>query len=106
MSDQNNLEIYKQRYDTFRHLDRLRWQMFQIAVGAAALILGLRGSLTRFKMGQLGRHQLALHLLRVLRSCESGNGIVMNSKVLNEFGERRSAMRTSLRRRKKALLSR
>ena len=31
------LEIYKQRYETYRHLDRLRWQMLQIAVGVGSL---------------------------------------------------------------------
>ena len=44
MVEQNNdLEIYKQRYDTFRHLDRLRWQMFQIAVITASLVMGIKG---------------------------------------------------------------
>ncbi len=35
-----DLEIYKQRYETFRHLDRLRWYMLQllIAVGSAFAI--------------------------------------------------------------------
>ncbi len=39
MATNEELEIYKQRYETFRYLDRLRWQMLQIAVGAGALIL-------------------------------------------------------------------
>lgn len=38
-SSENELEIYKQRYETYRHLDRLRWQMFQISVGAGSLAL-------------------------------------------------------------------
>ena len=33
------LEIYRQRYETFRHLDRLRWQMLPVAGGAGAVIL-------------------------------------------------------------------
>ena len=32
MSKDNELEIYKQRYETFRYLDRLRWQLIQLAV--------------------------------------------------------------------------
>jgi len=42
----NKLEIYSQRYETFRHLDKLRWQMLQIAVatGAVVLALGKEGS--------------------------------------------------------------
>ena len=39
MTKTDYLEIYKQRYETFRHLDRLQWQMLQIAVGAASVIL-------------------------------------------------------------------
>ena len=39
MATPEKLEIYKQRYDTYRHLDRLRWQIFQIAVGAGTLTL-------------------------------------------------------------------
>lgn len=46
MATSEELEIYKQRYDTYRHLDRLRWQMFQISVGSGSLILafGKEGS--------------------------------------------------------------
>lgn len=84
MADPNDLEIYKQRYDTFRHLDRLRWQMFQIAVGAAALILGFKGNLSLEWGSWVGVGLLFLFLgwakLRI------GEGIVMNSKVLKEFG--------------------
>lgn len=39
MATSDEVEIYKQRYETYRHLDRLRWQMLQIAVGAGSLIL-------------------------------------------------------------------
>lgn len=28
----NNLEIYKQRFDTWRHLDKLRWQYLQFLI--------------------------------------------------------------------------
>ena len=33
-------EIYVQRYETYRYLDRLRWQMLQVAVAAGAVVLG------------------------------------------------------------------
>lgn len=33
------LEIYRQRYETFRHLDKLFWQMLQIAIAAGSIIL-------------------------------------------------------------------
>lgn len=41
-------EVYKQRYETFRHLDKLRWQMVQIAAPTVAGILavGVQQSLT------------------------------------------------------------
>lgn len=42
MPKENLIEVYKQRYETFRHLDKLRWQMLQIlvAIGSAfALII-------------------------------------------------------------------
>ena len=39
MATTEALEIYKQRYDTYRHLDKLRWQMFQIAVGSGSVVL-------------------------------------------------------------------
>ena len=37
--DAAEVEIYRQRYETFRHLDRLRWQMLPVAGGAGAVIL-------------------------------------------------------------------
>ena len=43
MKDEN-IEIYRQRYETFWHLDKLRWQMFQILAAIAsstALVLRL-----------------------------------------------------------------
>ena len=39
MAAPDELEIYRQRYETYRHLDRLRWLMLQIVVGAGSLIL-------------------------------------------------------------------
>lgn len=39
MENNKTLEIYKERYATFRHLDRVRWQLLQISVGAVSLAL-------------------------------------------------------------------
>ena len=39
MATPAEIEIYRQRYETYRHLDRLRWQMLPIAGGAGAAIL-------------------------------------------------------------------
>jgi hypothetical protein len=35
------LEIYRQKYDVFRHLDNLRWQVPTVVVSAASVLLGL-----------------------------------------------------------------
>lgn len=38
-------EIYSQRYETFRHLDKLRWQMLQLLIAvASATALVLRST--------------------------------------------------------------
>ena len=39
MATPEEIEIYKQRYETYRHLDKLRWQILQMAVGAGTLTL-------------------------------------------------------------------
>ncbi len=40
MSD-GKIEVYRQRYETWRHLDKLRWQMIQflIAIGSGTAIV-------------------------------------------------------------------
>jgi hypothetical protein len=35
------LEIYRQKYEIFRHFDRLRWQLPTIALPAGGAVLGL-----------------------------------------------------------------
>ncbi len=35
------IEIYRQKYEIFRHLDRLRWQLPTIALPAGGAVLGL-----------------------------------------------------------------
>lgn len=45
MADEKVLEIYRQRYATFRHLDRLRWQLLQtLGVGLIAFVINANGS--------------------------------------------------------------
>ena len=39
MAIEENLEVYRQRYDTFRHLDTLRWQMLQTALATSGVVL-------------------------------------------------------------------
>jgi len=40
-NSEHNVEIYRQRYETYRYLDRLFWQMFQIAIGAIAIVAAI-----------------------------------------------------------------
>lgn len=32
MNDESSLEVYRQRYETYRHLDHQRWQLLQLLV--------------------------------------------------------------------------
>lgn len=36
-NNENALEIYRQRYETFRYLDNLHWFMLQVAVGGGTI---------------------------------------------------------------------
>ncbi|WP_147372704.1 hypothetical protein [Henriciella mobilis] len=83
-----DLEIYRQRYEAFRHLDKLRWQMFQIAVagGPAVLAFGLSeggapNSLVMTVSGVLVA-TFAVVMLRI------GQGIFANGKALKSVGDR------------------
>ena len=90
MTEQKNkleiyLELYKQRYDTFRHLDRLRWQMFQIAALTAAFVLGFKGTpadLSWYSWAGIG---LVFCLLGE-SSRKIREGIITNSEVLRKLG--------------------
>lgn len=85
MSDQQ-IEVYRQRYETFRHLDRLRWQMAQVLVAvlsAAALIFrtspdGVGGAFWLF-LG-LAFLTIALVMNRI------SQGIARNGEILENFG--------------------
>ena len=44
MTDINHVEIYRQRYETFRHLDKLHWQMLHISIAAGAAAAALTTS--------------------------------------------------------------
>ena len=44
--NKNNVEIYRQKYENFRHFDRLRWQMpgIALAIGAGVVAVSARPS--------------------------------------------------------------
>lgn len=44
MKFENAAEIYRQRFETFRHLNQLRGQMLRIAVGVSTLAIALGSS--------------------------------------------------------------
>ena len=86
MTDEN-LEIYRQRYETFRHFDKLRWQMLQILVAiASATALLLRytaGTLEWWFFCLLGTSLLIIGFVMM----RIGNGIRANNKVLKKAAE-------------------
>lgn len=83
MVTNNQIEVYKQRYETYRHLDRLRWQMLQIAVGGSSLILAFaRGDNEAdrwvFAVAGILLVMFGLVMMRI------GHGINRNGEVLSK----------------------
>lgn len=83
MATDNQIEVYRQRYETYRHLDRLRWQMLQIAVGGSSLILAFaRGdSKAHWWVLAVAGFLLIMFGLVMIRI---GHGINKNGEVLSE----------------------
>lgn len=79
-------EIYKERYETFRHLDKLRWQMLQLSVAAGSAVLAfgdvVTGSSADWKWAVTGFIFLVLGIAMI----RIGNGIKANAEVLCEVG--------------------
>ena len=86
MSSAEDLEIYRQRYETFRHLDKLRWQMLQISIAAASIILafGLNGT-SRLEWWVLLVVGILLIVFGLVME-RIHHGIRKNAEVLREFG--------------------
>ena len=87
MATNEELEIYKQRYETFRYLDRLRWQMLQIAVIVGSLILAYgkdESEPARWVLAVVGA------LLTILGSTmlKIRHGINVNNQVLHKAATR------------------
>jgi len=82
MENQKEIEIYRQRFETFRHLDRLRWQMLQIliGIGSVSALVG-RASTEPAKWWFFAVIGIALLLLAFIMS-KINNGIRMNSVAL------------------------
>ena len=82
------LEIYKQRYETYRHLDRLQWQMLQIAVGAVSvvvLVLARTDSDLEWWMFTTTGVMLSLFGIAMLRI---RHGLNKNNRILREVARK------------------
>lgn len=84
MVDNNALEIYKQRYATFRHLDRLRWQLLQISVGVGsfAFVFTTNGSASPAEWAYIGLGAMFIIFGCILEKIRKG--INQNNKVLRD----------------------
>jgi len=84
--NENDLEIYRQRYETFRHLDRLRWQMLQIlvAVGTATTLV-LRATLGPPEWWFFALLGLTLLMLAFVL-CKINLGLRRNGEILKIKG--------------------
>ena len=84
--EEKDMEVYKQRYETFRHLDRLKWQMLQLAVAIASAF----GLITRFATHEFEWWIYAVFgfaLLAIGWAMHTiGNGIRRNNEVLRSKG--------------------
>lgn len=85
-SGENNLEVYRQRYETFRHLDGLRWQILQSAVASVGIVLALgKGA---FETGSAWIWLAVGIIFLALGSAmfRVNGGVAANSVVLREVG--------------------
>lgn len=80
------LEIYKQRYETFRHLDKLRWQMLQIAIATGAVVLAFgSGASTKPEWWTWAAVGMILLILGFAKM-RIGSGVRKNGEVLRSVG--------------------
>jgi len=88
MESQKEIEIYRQRFETFRHLDRLRWQMLQIliGIGSVSALIG-RASTEPAQWWFFAVIGTALLLLAFVMTKING-GIRMNSIALRLAAEK------------------
>ncbi len=89
MADRSaELEIYVQRYETFRHLDSMRYQVQNISILLGSLFLG-------YAANEGGDYPPLIGIVAGLILISFGftmrritDGIIGNSKVLYEFGQK------------------
>lgn len=91
MATNEELEIYKQRYETFRYLDGLHWQMFKIVMVLGPFVLayirasaGTNSSISQWILLIIG----VLFALFGAVMLRIGQGIDMNNQVLHKFASK------------------
>ena len=85
---ENWLEIYRQRYETFRYLDNLHWFMLQIAVGGGAVATTF---LSTSNQDAIWWHYVLIGTLFTAVSVSMlriKSGARANNIVLREFGQK------------------
>lgn len=86
MEQSKNVEIYQQRYETFRHLDKLRWQMLQIGIAAGSIVLAFgKGNDTQPEWWTWVAVGVVL-FISGLAMMKIGAGIKRNAEVLSKAG--------------------
>ena len=80
--------IYQQRYETFRYLDRLQWQIMQIGIVSSSVILTIRNSSEQSEAKMITLAAAGLVLFSSgLAMKKIRFGIRENSLVLAEAGK-------------------
>lgn len=78
----NHRIIYEQRYEVYRHLDKLRWFIFQIAISVIAGILVLSNPEQEFSIFAVGLVLFSSGLLMA----KINSGVDKNNIVLRNVG--------------------
>ena len=87
-SGQFAIEIYQQRYETYRHLDGLRWHMMQIGVAAASIVFAFSND-SSSEPGWWSWVGVGVVLIfSSVAMLKIGSGIAANAAVLKEAGEK------------------
>ena len=83
----SEVEVYRQRYETFRHFDKLRWQMLQLLVAVASatavVLRSTEGAVEWWFFSLLGFALLLISFVMFKISA----GIRRNSEVLRHAAE-------------------
>ncbi len=80
------LEIYRQRYETFRHLDKLRWQMLQIAIATGSVVLAFGTSTSTRPEWWTWAAVGVILLILGIAMIRIGNGVRKNGEALRNAG--------------------